>query len=386
MLLSTIIFITFSFLLFIVFSYFYFKNISFPLISIFIIGIVIRVFIIILSQGVSNFDLESYHIIGQAFLGHGEIFPSPANVFYPYFPLFIYLEAFSIWISSFNIPYVIVIKLICLIFEVGIIYLLYLLNPKNTNTSLLYAVNPISVLISSFQGQFDALPIFFLLLAYYFLQKDKEIPAFSIASVAIALKTWPILFILPLISHAKQKRYAVFLITTPILSALLYHFLFHESFRDIIKTVYTYRGITGNYGIGYLLSHSPASSLLKQQGTLISNLLLLLLGLWIYLKKSALPLKDCLYLLLIFFVITLGFGIQWLAWIVPFLLLYKVRYTILFFLVSTIYIVSTYSIWIQKYLFSQELDALFLTTLMLMVWGSFCIMAYAQTKIFLQNK
>ena len=56
------------------------------------------------------------------------------------------------------------IKLINIVFDLGILYLIYLLSNKNVQKTFIYAINPVTLLITTLHGQFDVIPVFFILI------------------------------------------------------------------------------------------------------------------------------------------------------------------------------------------------------------------------------
>src|SRR3989339_868355 len=155
--------------------------------KIIILGLVIRVGVIFLSLNFTNFDLNSYLKVGQLTLQGMNIYPETARVHHPYFPFFLYIEAFAIYLKQLYIHPILFIKTLIIAFDTGIIYLVYLLSNRNLKSTFAYAINPIAILICGFHGQFDSIPLFFLLLAIY-LAKKQELISILLLSMAIMFK------------------------------------------------------------------------------------------------------------------------------------------------------------------------------------------------------
>jgi Gpi18-like mannosyltransferase len=99
------------------------------------------------------------------------------RVAHPYLPFIIYWHVladwlaenvglyFVFWVKSLNL---IVDSLIALIIFVGLSR--YRAREIARKTAWLYVFNPITILVAVYQGQFDALPLFFVVLALVFLR------------------------------------------------------------------------------------------------------------------------------------------------------------------------------------------------------------------------
>lgn len=328
------------------------------------IGFCIRIFFVFASSFVTNFDLESYTIIGNLTAKGISVYPSPALIRYPYPPFFIYLEALAHIIRPYDIIF---LKFVFSLFDVGIIYLIFLLT-KKVRMTLMYAINPISILITCVHGQFDAIPLFFLLLACYLFEKKKEIKSIGIFSLAIAVKAWPVFFIAPFVRCLQKKSYMLLLPVISLLGIILYAILFHTNVITIINVIRSYRAVYGIFGTGFLLK-----TLIPLHGpTTITIFIYIFLALFfiysLFLKRKTLR-KELTELILLFFTATPVFGIQWLMWLVPFLVMEKVRYAKLFFVVTTIYLLINYAQWIWKF------SDIFVVGSGILVWITILIMS-----------
>ena len=146
---------------------------------IFIFALLIRLICLYLFRNVNNYDLQSYIQVGELTLKRINIYSDIANLHHPYLPFFLYAEAVAIKLGQTSlmsqIGSTIIIKALLIVFDLGIIYLVYLLSMKNQKTTFLYAINPVTILITALHGQFDVIPVFFILLAIYLLNKKNEL-------------------------------------------------------------------------------------------------------------------------------------------------------------------------------------------------------------------
>ena len=236
---------------------------------------------------------------------------------------------------------IVIIKIINIIFDLGILYLVYLLSKKNLKTAFLYAINPVTILITTLHGQFDVIPIFFILLTIYLLQQKKELASILSFSFAVLTKTWPILFLIPIARKIKNKKLLILIIVLPVIFSLIYVLLFKSSLISIIKTLTYYQGLWGIWGL---------FDLLGKQRILFQKLttLIFLVGFFAYSffnnKKNLI--KNILSLLLFFFVFTTNFSIQYFTWIIPFLILIKPKNYLFLIILISLDLLSFYYFWL----------------------------------------
>ncbi len=263
---------------------------------------------------------------------------------HPYLPFFLYFEAFAIWLGKSRLMSVVLLKFINLLFDLGILYEVYLLSKKNLKLAFIYAINPVTILITTLHGQFDVIPIFFLLLSIYFLNKKNDLISILFYSFSILIKTWPIMFIVPISGKIKNKRLVLLIMLFPILFVCIYIWLFKSDLISILKTIFYYQGLWGIWGIWSWLGKTRVF----WQKTTTFLFLISFFG-YSLLNNNKDIIKYILKLLAFFFVFTTNFSIQYFTWIVPFLILAKQNKSLnLIFLIS-IYLLSFYSIWLFNF-------------------------------------
>ncbi|MCX7881531.1 MAG: hypothetical protein N2482_03440 [Patescibacteria group bacterium] len=315
------------------------------------ISLIIRLIIIFISLPVLNFDLKSYLKVGQLTLNKINIYPDVARIHHPYFPFFLYLETLAVYLNKFQINPVFIIKIINNVFDLGNIYLVYLLSKKNKKTALFYALNPITILTSSFHGQFDVIPLFFLLLTVFLINK-KPILALLSYSFSIMIKTWPIFFFILFFKELKNKKIFLFVSLFPLFSVFVYSLIFNTDFFTIFLTVLKYRGLFGFFGFGKLISLifnffkiSPSVSVFFQKILLIVFFTFFLFFSLFFLKRHSLIEKIAL-LTLFFILFSPFFAIQYFSWPVPFLILSRPKFFTHFLIAATFFINVNYYSWI----------------------------------------
>ena len=193
---------------------------------------------------------------------------------------------------------------------------------------LLMALSPVLILVSGFHGNTDSVMIFFLLLSVWLATTDTPGWAAGAAfGAALCIKVVP-LAVLPVMFfylHGFRRR-AVFVAS--ILALLLVAwspFVFEEP-GLIIQGVFGYRSTAGVWGITWLLNLAVNHSQVWQQPRLIVQnfggyVVIAVIAVWSYRMNRAATRPD-LYsqvgaVLCFFLAAANGFGVQYLAWLVP---------------------------------------------------------------------
>lgn len=318
------------------------------------------------SSSFPNFDSKSYNVIGVLTLNGKSIYPDPAISRHPYLPFFLYFEATTQAISSFlKIPQIFIIKIILAFFHLLSVYAIYLLSRKKLATTFLYAINPVSLLITAFHGQFDIIPLTCILFAIIALQNKQFIKTILLLSLAVTIKTWPILFILPFFKRIPRKHWFLIIIL-PSFFCLLYSFFFHTSIFAILRVLFVYQGVPGIWGFGKALSLLSADKF-----ALLIYKVLFVIGVFIYSyrQKKTLIMEELLGVFIIFFIFTPGFGLQWFLWLIPFLFLTKKPFIHLLISAITLCLLVAYSSWAPFTMVPLQV----VNTVLFFVWPLFII-------------
>ena len=333
------------------------------LIPILVITFLVYLTVAYLSTPVANFDAQSYKQIGELTLKEINIYPDPAISRHPYLPLFLYLEAGALFLSRIvRIPQTLILKCFFSLFHLLSVYIIYHLSRKNTKTTLLYALNPVSLLIIAFHGQFDIIPLFLILSSILLLRKKKFTAVMTSLGLAVTLKTWPILFIVPFLKRIPKKYWAWFF-APPFVFFLLYSVFFHASFFSIARVLLVYQGVGGIWGLGKLLSFISTSKIF-----LFCYKMLFVTGMLVYSfkQKKKLIVEELFELIFLFFIFTPGFGIQWFLWLIPFFFLTKKPMVFSLFVPIIITLGVVYISWIYPHVISKN-------AISLIFLGTFCI-------------
>jgi len=339
-----------------------------------LLALLLRLVGIFIFRNIDNYDLKSYFQIGELTFKGINIYPRIANLHHPYFPFFLYVEAFVFWLTRNKLIFITIIKFINVLFDLGNLYLIYLLSKKNPKSAFFYAINPVSILIFTLHGQFDAIPLFFLLLSLVTLRVTKHENPWTplgclIFSMAVMIKTWPLLFVISVYKRLRNKKLIILVLLFPLISVIIYSLLFKTSIINIVNTIVNYQGLWGKWGLWGLLGKW------RLRWQKISTLIFLLsFFVYSYLNKKRNILKEILYLLLFFFAFTTNFSVQYFSWLMPFLAIIRPKYYWFLTLAITIFLSFSYASWIFP-LISPTVLITFSLTLWIYL-ASFFWMAY----------
>lgn len=274
-----------------------------------------------LFRSFTNYDTQSYNVIGVLTSNGISIYPDPAISRHPYLPFFLFLETGSLLITRFiHIPQIIILKCVFTLFHLFSVHALYLLLKKNLRAAFLYAVNPISLLVIAFHGQFDIIPLTLILYSMVLLPEKKYSLVMILLGFAVTAKTWPILFIVPFLKRIPKKFWLVFCIPPVVFLFIYTAIFFSTSFTSILRVLAVYQGVGGIWGFGKILSILQADKLML---FIYKSIFVLSLFLYSILQKKKLIIEELTEVMFAFFIFTPGFGIQWFIWLIPFLFLSK---------------------------------------------------------------
>ncbi len=317
----------------------YSAHIKHPLIFLLLVALLVRLVPLILLPVGAAYDVESFRLVGEALLNGEDIYTSAAAGRHPYFPLQMVAVSTAVYLSRTTmLPFIIWLKLPAVLADVlvsMVIYKSFRQWGKSETTSLywalLYALNPIPVLVSAYHGQFDAIPVLLLLLAWYSYCFGRRIIRSAVfLGFAILNKTWPIVFLpiafIRLPSNRQRFGYSILTFSIPILFTTAYIVWFKSNPVPMLRRTLTHAGVPGYWGLSTLI-YLPGSLIFNPERVLqiilpLQRVLLLiggLVALWWTRRQDAL--NALLTIILTVFSIMLGMGIQWLLWPIAFAVL-----------------------------------------------------------------
>ena len=289
----------------------------------------------------ATFDIDSYRLVTDALLSGQEVYVAAVGR-HPYLPFQMYvMGAMAALATATGLPYVVAIKLPAVLADVALTGLIYRMVTEGgaggrqgrdwaAYLALLYALNPVSLLVSSYHGQFEAITLLLLAASLWLFERRRAGASGAALGLAILNKTWPVAFLpvvlIRLSSWRARFGYAALAVGIPALAIVAYLLAYNADPAPMLGRALTHRGNPGYWGPSAVLVPAAAArpGLQPLAGALVAlrNWLLLaavLFSLWWTQRQSA---RDAwLTLLLGVFAVTVGFGIQWLVWLVPFGLL-----------------------------------------------------------------
>ena len=215
-----------------------------------------------------------------------------------------------------------------------------------------YALNPVALLVSAWHGQVEPTSIALVLAAVLLLRRGHLLTAGVLLGLAVASKTWPLVFLpgllLPLRTAARARLLAA--LSLPLLALLASEvLLLHAGLGEAIHVLLGYRSFFGDFGWSGVL-HQLGLVGRGYAGADVDPwarggsavLLLACTAVLVRRARRVDALALTALLLLTFYVLTPGFGVQYLAWCVPVLLLLGRRATLPFELACWAYAAVSY--------------------------------------------
>jgi hypothetical protein len=154
--------------------------------------------------------------------------PYTAPRLYPYPPVWVWAEAGSEWAARrWGLRFAVLVKVPVLAADLGIVALLGVMGRERGLGSMpawFYALHPVSVLVSGFHGQFDAIMLLLLLLSLVAFGRGRSDASALALAGAIAVKSFPVVtlpfFLLALPARRERARFLA-LATLPVVLLLV---------------------------------------------------------------------------------------------------------------------------------------------------------------------
>jgi hypothetical protein len=301
-----------------------------------LVALIVRLVPAIVLPVGAGYDIESFQLTGEALLSGEDVYTSAAVGRHPYVPFQVYFIGLATFFSQLTgLPFAVLVKMLPIAADVIIVGLIFHIAIGNGwsritawSLALMYALNPVSLLVSAYHGQFDSIPMLLLLTAWYFWHFGQHLVLSSLAlGLAILSKTWPVVFLPIILVSLKHLRsaaiYGLIALGVPFLLTTAYVLVFHSDPEPMLRRALTHTGNPGWWGISDLLTvggfYMDSLARAAQEHWEIRRWLLILAGilaLWRTRRQSRL---DALVtVILVIIAITAGIGMQWLLWVVPF--------------------------------------------------------------------
>jgi hypothetical protein len=159
------------------------------------VALVLRAAVMLACDGVVA-DVERYQKVGRHLLDVSWN-PYETQRLYPYPPPWAAVEAGALWLERHGIGrFAVNVKLPVLLADLAMVAVFAqasALGMASSGAAWLYAFHPVSLLIGSAHGQFDAIPLVFLLAAVLLLERGRRDASALALAAGIASKSFPVL-------------------------------------------------------------------------------------------------------------------------------------------------------------------------------------------------
>ncbi len=215
------------------------------------------------------------------------------------------------------------------------------------------AICPASILISGFHGNTDPIMMTFVLASIYFLESRRAPGAAGVSfGMALNFKLAAFMFAPALLLYLPgiRRKFALVGAAAATFLAASMPYLVQEP-RLILTRIGEYKSQFGPWGIGRLcasLVHDgglgPVCDAYATQGRVVVMLLITTAAIWATLRKSMPSLfLQCGLAAFILLALTPGFGVQYLAWLIPFTALLSRWPAVLYHIVSGAFLLAYYN-------------------------------------------
>jgi tetratricopeptide (TPR) repeat protein len=292
------------------------------------------------------------------------------------------LHAFS-WLAAVTgLPFSFWLRLPGILADTGSLWIVWkmlgartVLNTKEDRSIfwslILLAAAPPLILISGFHGNTDSVVIFFVLLSIYLLEIGASgWLAGAAFAMACCFKVFPVIVVPVMVLNASgrkrwiNRRSIKFCAAALIVLLICWSPFFFQDPKTIVAQVFGYRSLYGHWGLSYLALQLPATlsavlpSLLPRAELFNANFerwgsyLALGLVLIVSWRMNWGPLRPRLFsqvglIFLLFLSVSNGFGVQYLAWLVPWVVELGWLPTATFYTASGIFLFLVYNYWSQ---------------------------------------
>lgn len=260
-----------------------------------------------------------------------------------YFLTAIFRLAQQPWVAGAGISFAFLLRLPGIVADFVVVCLLLRLKKQEPQLHLplwallVFALSPVSIMVSGFHGNTDPVMVLFLILATTAAMRGRPIWCGILFALSCQIKIIPVL-LLPAFFFLwnEQRRVFAFLLPLALTTVALWSEpLFHFPLV-FLRNVFGYGSFWGIWGITYLLQRtgfsqfsyvdfqnlSPAQNLI---GSLLKVFIVAAIIVLAWRRRRISHARGLLHSLafawLIFFIFAPGIGAQYLVWIAPFLLL-----------------------------------------------------------------
>lgn len=322
-------------------------------------------------------DIEQFYWMANIIANSENIFHTPG--LFHYTPIAMFLPYWCLKITEItNLPFHFVIKWPTIFADILILIIIWKITIQRTKSKdtaflsgMIYATNPISLLITCFHGSYNIIFILFSLFAFALMTSNSDAKYYRLAALslgfAIGFRGFAILFLPFFVMTAKldwkKKIYFIIISAFPSVVTLI-PFLIVD-YQAVLRDTFLYSGvidfgwvaiarafwfiIDGNYylpgTLGDELLNVSKFAFLITYGLLIFN--------FFYLKGKNNLLIGIISTILLFYSIYGGLSAQYLVWLVPFTVLMNIQWVKIFSIFAAMAMICFYLFYFPKILFGN---------------------------------
>jgi hypothetical protein len=208
----------------------------------------------------------------------------------------------------------------------------------SAKAAIYYVLCPAAIMIAGFHGNTDPLVVALLLACIYAAERKRPALSGALFAMACSVKVWP-LFLVPAFGlglESWRARLRFCISAAGVAAALTFPYLFGDS-KAILSNLLGYHGSAGMWG----LSQRPWYARVGVPVTFSA-----IAGLVVYLRVRH---ASLIYMIgssiLLFLVLTPGFSVQYLAWILPFCFLFGSQVGGAVYATSSVFLAIVYTYW-----------------------------------------
>lgn len=243
--------------------------------------------------------------------------------------------------------------------DAGILLLLWkILRPATPRAWLALiaaALSPVTLMISGFHGSTDSLVVFFLMLTVWLLARPEQALLAGLAfGMSLNIKIWPAMLLPAMLIWLPDWKLRIRFMSAAAAIAIVASmpFLAQDPVL-VIRRLLGYPSVYGQWGTSRLLTLAagqPDSQMLVKLFESYGRFLILAsiaaLGIWLHRKHRAAPIGLRVALLIgVFLAFTPGFGVQYLAWLAPWVVIAGVEAVVAFSLAGSVFLYVVYDHW-----------------------------------------
>jgi len=233
----------------------------------------------------------------------------------------------------------------------GVFLLLALLrrmpSRPDPGSLLLVAASPVSLMISGFHGNTDPIMIALLLLSIFWLETGPAMLAGAALGMAANIKIVPLLFAPALFFSLRGRKKIEFAAGGLLMFAAGSMPTIVENPALVARNVFGYSPQSGIWGLPAFVTilGTPEFLAVFAQVTKVASIALMVVAsIWMNRgERRPHRLLQCALLSFVLLAFTPGFGVQYLAWVVPFTCLLRLREALAFHASAAVFLFSYYT-------------------------------------------